>query len=201
MSVSELKDRQEEIEKLVLGVQEGDHHAFEQLYDIFIDPIFRYVFYRVKDVDAEDLVENVFLKVWENIRKYKRQNKKSFSAWIFRIAHNLVVDYYRSRKSVDFDELSFNLPDEKREHNPIKVVESSLHQDSLKIAMAKLKKVYQDVVIYKFINELSNSEIAEIMGKSEGSIRILQFRALKALKEELKALRGENVTKHQKSRL
>lgn len=188
MSKENLKDRKEEIEALVLEVQDGDHGAFEKLYDIFVDPIYRYVFYRVKDKDAEDLVENVFLKVWENIRSYKRQKGKSFSAWIFRIAHNLVVDYYRAAKSLDFTELSFNLPDEKREHNPIRVAENNLHKDSLRKAIVKLGKNYQDVIVYKFINELSNAEIAQIMGKSEGSVRILQFRALKALKEELKSL-------------
>src|SRR3989338_3734654 len=182
-STSNLNIRGEEVEKLVKLVQDGDHQAFSRLYDIFIDPIYRYVYYRVNSADAEDLVETVFLKVWENIRQYKPK-KKSFSAWVFRIAHNLVVDYYRAAKDRNFEELDMQIADQDRQHNPIKTVQNILDNQTLKIALRKLKKPYRDLVVYKFINELSNREIAEILGKSEGSLRILQFRALKALKKE-----------------
>src|SRR3989338_10018248 len=97
MGTTELKNRDQEIERLVLKIQQGDHDAFATLYDIFIDPIYRYVYYRVNQNDAEDLTEVVFLKVWENILQYKKQ-KSTFAAWIFRIAHNLVVDHYRATK-------------------------------------------------------------------------------------------------------
>ncbi len=183
-STSNLNIRGEEVEKLVELVQGGDHEAFSRLYDIFIDPIYRYIYYRVNSSDAEDLVETVFLKVWENIRQYKSK-KKSFSAWVFRIAHNLVVDYYRAAKDRNFEELDMQIADQDRQHNPIKTVQNILDNQTLKIALRKLKKPYRDLVVYKFINELSNKEIAEILGKSEGSLRILQFRALKALKKEL----------------
>jgi len=187
MSQGNLKDRGEEIEALVVKAQEGDHDAFSQIYDIFIDPIYRYVYYRVSSVDTEDLVETTFLKVWENIRQYRPQ-KKSFSAWVFRIAHNLVVDYYRANKDKFTDELSPSLPDQNRQHNPIKTTQNNLDKELLKKAIAKLKKQYQDIIIYKFINEFNNKEVADILGKSEGGLRILQFRALKALKRELKDL-------------
>src|SRR3989338_4236560 len=154
MSSNDLKDRAEEIEKLVKRSQKGDQDAFAAIYDIFVDPIYRYVYYRVKSVDAEDLVETVFLKVWENIRQYKPK-KKSFSAWIFRIAHNLVVDYYRSSKGNFVEELTPQLPDHSRQHNPIHITQNVLDQDVLKEAMGRLKKQYQEIIIYKFINELS----------------------------------------------
>lgn len=184
MAFQDLKSRQSEIEALVSSVQNADHNAFSKLYDIFIDPIYRYVYYRVNHVDAEDLVETIFLRVWENIRQYQPKNK-SFSAWIFRIAHNLIVDYYRGNKDSFVSELSPMLPDQDRQHNPIKVTQNVLDKEVLKIALNKLKKQYQEIIIYKFINELSNQEIAQILGKSEGGLRILQFRALKALKREL----------------
>lgn len=173
-----------EIEELVFKAQDGDQQSFAELYDIFVDPIYRYVYYRVNSADAEDLVETVFLKVWENLRQYRQQKNKSFSAWIFRITHNLVVDYYRKDKSSE--ELSINIPDQNRQHNPIKVTQDSMNKEVLGKAIKKLKPAYQEVIIYKFINELSNSEIAEILKKTEGSLRILQHRALKALKVELK---------------
>lgn len=172
------------IESLVKLAQEGDREAFARLYDLFIDPIYRYVYYRVSLVDAEDLVETIFLKMWEHIRQYKRQ-KKSFSAWAFRIAHNLVVDYYRANKDKMYEELTSNIPDQDRRHNPVKVTEGNLDKEMLKKAILSLRKDYQDIIVHKFVNELSNKEIADILGKSEGSLRILQFRALKALRKEL----------------
>lgn len=182
MAKSDLSGRKDEIEALVKLVKKDDHDAFSKLYDVFIDNIYRYVYYRVNSADAEDLVGTVFLKVWENIRKYKA-GKKSFSAWIFRIAHNLVVDYYRTSKDRNFDELKIDIASYEREHNPIKTVEKGFDQAILKKALGRLKERYREIIIYKFINELSNSEIAEILNKSEGSLRILQHRALKALRQ------------------
>lgn len=177
-------NQEEEVEKYVKLAQKGDQNAFAKIYDIFIDPIYRYVYYRVNSSEAEDLIETVFLKVWENIRQY-RPRKKSFSSWIFRIAHNLVIDYYRGYKNGVFEELTPQMPDQTREHNPICSAQNVLDKESLRVALSKLKRQYSEIIIYKFINELSNKEITEIMKKSEGSLRILQFRALKALKKEL----------------
>lgn len=187
MPADNKNNRNEEVEKLVFLSQRGDQEAFARLYDLFIDPIYRYVYYRVNSSDAEDLVETVFLKVWENIRQYKAR-KRSFSAWIFRVAHNLVVDHYRSFKDKTFEELNPQMPDQNRQHNPIKTVQNVLDNEVLKRALNKLKKQYRDVILYKFINDLSNKEIAEILDRSEGSLRILQFRALKALKKELEKI-------------
>ena len=186
MASEDLKNRREEIEELVLVSQDGNHDAFSKLYDIFIDPIYRYVYFRVNASEVEDLVETVFLKVWENLKKYKKKDNTYFSSWIFRIAHNLVVDYYRSHKNLDSLELNIQIPDQNRQHNPIKNVQNIFDKDTLKVAISKLKKSHQQILIHKFINELSNREISGILKKSEGSLRILQFRALKALKTELK---------------
>lgn len=187
MSQSDIEMNNKQIEELVAKAQKGDQDSFAKLYDIFIDPIYRYVFYRINSDDAEDLVETVFLKVWENLRQYKPKNR-SFSAWVFRIAHNLVVDYYRSSKERASEELNLNLPDYNRQHNPIKVTQDVLDKEILRKAISKLKKQYRDVIVYKFINELSNGEISQILRKKEGNLRILQFRALKALKQELETM-------------
>lgn len=184
MPADNRNNKNEEVEKLVFLSQKGDQEAFARLYDLFIDPIYRYVYYRVNSADAEDLVETVFLKVWENIRQYKAK-KRSFSAWIFRVAHNLVVDHYRSFKDKTFEELNPQMPDQNRQHNPIKTVQNVFDNEVLKKALSKLKKQYRDIILYKFVNDLSNMEIAQILDRSEGSLRILQFRALKALKKEL----------------
>ncbi|MFA4891282.1 MAG: sigma-70 family RNA polymerase sigma factor [Candidatus Gracilibacteria bacterium] len=181
-----------EIERLVEKAQGGDTEAFASIYDHFVDQIYRYIYFRVPKEDAEDITETVFLKSWEKIRQYKMESK-SFSAWIYRIAHNLVVDTYRFKKDKEVVELTPNIPEYRREHNPIRTTENSLHSDKLKIALSKLKKGYRQVVILKFINELSNTEIAQVLKKSEGSVRILQFRALKALKRELNEIGVDDV--------
>ena len=178
-------NRNKELELLVVKVQKGNQDAFAKVYDLLVDQVYRYVFYRVKEEDVEDIVENGFLKVWENIRKYRSGRGKSFSAWVFRITHNLIVDHYRASKDREFDELDFNMADNSRDHNPIEAVENSIDNRFLKMALAKLKQPYKDVIIYKFINEFSNREISEILDKNEGSLRVLQFRALAMLKKEL----------------
>lgn len=181
---------EENIEIFVERAKAGDHEAFAKIYDNLIDPIYRYVYYRVRSADAEDLVETVFLKVWENLKQYKKQ-KSSFSSWVFRIAHNLVVDYYRAHKDQLFQQLNPQIPDQDRLHNPIRNAVNALDKDILKKAIVCLKIKYQEIIIYKFVNDLSNKEIAEIMGKSEGSLRILQYRALQALKRELEKFNME----------
>lgn len=172
-----------EIEALVVKSQKGDREAFAKVYDIYVTPIYRYIFYKVKAHNVEDLTEILFLKAWENIRKYKKRKNTTFKSWLFRIAHNLVVDHYRLNR--EHSSLQEWIPDNKKEADPTRLAQDSLNSDRLKLAMSKLKKNYQQVLILKFVNDLSNTEVSNVLKKSEGSVRILQFRALKALKLEL----------------
>lgn len=181
-----------EIEALVVKAQKGDADAFGKIYDHFIQSMYRYVFYKVNDKDVEDIVETLFMKAWENIGKYKNQKQKSFRAWIFRIAHNLVVDYYRMNR--EHSSLDPRISDKKRESDPADMAQLSLNNDYLRSAINNLKPNYQQIILLKFINELENPEIAKILKKSEGSVRILQFRALKALKQELEQMGISNLT-------
>ncbi len=174
-----------QIDELVQRAQGGDSDSFAKIYDHFIDPIYRYVYFRVNLEDALDLTENVFLKVWENLKSYQT-GKKYFSSWIYRIAHNIVVDHYRmNRETVELD---YDVPDDKKDINPIVLAERSLSHTSLRKAIGKLKKKYQQIIILKYINELENHEIARIMKRSEGNLRILKFRALKALRQILEEM-------------
>lgn len=183
--MADLNENEKLIEELVNLVQKGDIDSFSKLYDILVDPIYRYVFFRVNKEDAQDLVEQIFLRVWENVSKYKKTPESRFSSWVFRIAHNLVIDYYRNNKIKDVSELDLNIPTMDREHNPLKKTEEKLNLLLLKKALNNIKIHYRDFLVLKFINELSNKEIAELLNKSEGGVRILQLRALKALKSEL----------------
>lgn len=175
-----------QIEELVLRSQKGDSEAFSKLYDEYFAPMYRYIFYKVNHSETDDILETLFLKAWENIKSYKKRKNVSFKSWLFRIAHNLVVDHYRLSRT--HQELDPRLRDTKRDSDPVDCAARSLNNESLKSALSKLKKKYRDIIILKFINELENEEIARILKKSEGSVRILQFRALKALKEQFEGM-------------
>lgn len=179
--MDEKKER--EIENLVAMAKKGDTDAFASLYDMLIAPVYRYIYFKVDKNDVEDLTELVFLRVWENIHQYKKR-KTSFSSWVFRIAHNLVVDHYRLKR--DIMELDTNIQTYERSHNPISKAEDALNHENLKRALSSLKDSYRQVLVLRFLEELSNKEIAEVMKKSEGGLRILQMRALRALRETLK---------------
>lgn len=170
------------IEQLVASAQRGDSDAFAKLYDSFIHPIYRYVYFRVGKDDAEDLTELIFLKTWEHIRRY-RQGDHHFSAWIFRIAHNVVVDHYRNHRAED--ELAETLPDRRKENDTRTRTHRRFEVEALSTALAKLKGDYRQILVLKYINDLSNEEIAQVMDRSRSALRILQFRALKNLRQIL----------------
>jgi RNA polymerase sigma-70 factor (ECF subfamily) len=183
------------IEQLVKKAQKGDTGAFGQVYDHLVLPIYRYVYYRVARGEVEDLTELIFLKAWENIGRYKKQRKNTFGTWVFRIAHNVVVDYYRTRTRAETVELSENLLCERRESDPAGAVQLKFEQRELSIALRRLPPIQQQVVVLKFINGLSNAEIASIINKSEGAIRVIQYRSLEKLKKLLTQKMGKSCNK------
>lgn len=172
----------DEVNRLVVASQGGDADAFGKLYDIFVDQIYRYIYYRVGAEEAEDLTELVFLKTWENMKKYYA-NGGTFSSWIFRIAHNVVVDYYRSQNGDG--KLSENIKDHRIESYTQHRAHRHFDQTLLQEAMKELKGHYRQIIILKYVNELSYEEIETIMNRSQAALRILQFRALKSLRRIL----------------
>ena len=168
--------------QLVDLAKKGDAEAFGKIYDELVKPIYRYIFYRVDAQIAEDLTEETFLKAWQNLSKYK-VGKHPFSAWVFRIAHNLVCDYYRKNEiSYEIDE---NMADEKLHSSPTHQLNLKLNEVKLRKAINKLPENYQQVILLKYINEEDNDVIAKVIGKSEGAVRTLQFRALEKLRNIL----------------
>ncbi len=168
-----------DLSKWVEMAQGGDSQAFAQVYDALVKPIYRYIYYRVEDSIAEDLTEETFLKIWQNLGKYKK-GTTPFASWAFRIAHNLVVDYYRKNQSTD--EISEELPDPHDHSAPDRQANLKLTQVRLRKIIRKLPDNYQQVIILKYINDLDNRQIAEATGKTEGAVRIIQFRALEQLR-------------------
>ena len=146
----------EEIEQLAEASIAGNSDAFGNLYDVFVDQIYRYIFFRVGEQDAEDLTEIVFLKVWENIKQYKRNytgsnnSASNFSSWIFRIAHNLVVDHYRLQRAQD--ELTESMQDFSNESSAVFRAHRRLDREALSGAMKQLKDHYKQFIVLKYIS-------------------------------------------------
>lgn len=175
----------QELASLAEKIQAGDRDAFGTFYDAYVEKIYRYVYFKVQPEDVEDLTEMAFLKVWDNIRLYKK-GTAPFTSWVFRIVHNMIVDYYRLKRRV-FD-LPEDLPDENLSSNPRALAEQNLTQVQVRLALNQLRPLYQQILVMKFITGLSNEEIAHTLRRRSSAIRVLQFRALKSLKKVLSTM-------------
>ncbi len=167
-----------------------DSHAFGELYDRFVERVYRYLYFRTgSQPEAEDLTEQVFLKAWEAIGRYRWQGRP-FVAWLYRLAHNSHIDHVRTHRpttSLNDDNHPIELA------SPAATVELSraLDADLLSSALAELTVDQQQVIVMKFIDGLDNEQIAQSMAKREGAIRALQMRALMSLRRVLES-QGEH---------
>jgi len=185
-AVSTIPYEKSEIAKLIEKAADGDLEAFGELYNIYLAPIYRYVSYQVRDkMTAEDIVEDVFVKAWKAIGTCKGKSQ-TFSAWLYRIAHNHVVNTLRRmNKRVSLESVEMEIGTLIEVTNPEQEVEAKLVRQELSEAMTCLSQNQRQVIILKFIEGLDNREIAQILGKKEGAIRVLQMRALSRLRQEL----------------
>jgi RNA polymerase sigma-70 factor (ECF subfamily) len=160
----------------------ADPEALGALYDRYVDRIYNYIYHRVGQVDlAEDLTAQVFARMLEAIRE-GRAWRTSFSGWIYRIAHNLVIDYYRRRGRAAFVELEEATPIVADEADPVRRAEARLESEHLRAALTKLTEEQAEVIALRFLDELSIAEVAFMMNKTEGAIKALQYRAVLALR-------------------
>lgn len=172
---------QPEIVSLVQKAVGGDFEAFGELYSIYLDRIYRYVLYQVRDkMMAEDLTEEVFYKAWKAIKSCKGR-EHTFSAWLNRIAHNHVIDGFRSGRN----RLSIEMVTLAEVKDPSLEVEGKLDREELLKIITWLPKNQQQVIILKFLEGLDNQEIGQVMGKSQGAIRVLQMRGLATLRQTM----------------
>ncbi len=170
--------------QLVLQAQDGNTEAFGQLYDAYMERIYRFVYFRVEDQQtAEDITSQVFLKAWSNLDRFSF-NRTPYLAWLYTIAHNAVIDHYRTRKvTTALDDVQLSQPDhsEAVEND----IDLTAEMQSVKTALQALTDDQQKVLTLKFIEGMSNNEIAHQLGKREGAIRALQMRGLQALAKQL----------------
>ena len=166
-----------------------DAEAFGRLYDMNIDRIYRHIYYRVgNEHDAEDLTQQVFLKAWQAIGKYRKM-ASPFIAWLMTIGHNLVVDFYRTRKDRAYLEAEVLASDPSS--SPERTAEASLEQQRLRRAILQLGADEQQVVIMRFIEGFEFAEIASVMRKKEGNVRVILHRALAKLRSILEKERKQ----------
>ena len=167
--------------RLVQQAIAGERDAFGDLYKLHLDSIYRYIFYRVGDErEAEDLTETVFLKAWEALDRY-RPSEVPFTAWLYRIAHNLLVDRHRTHKMTDTLDEDHSDPQTDPETRALRNVDAAV----IAQALTQLEPPHQQVLTLRFINGHSHAEAAQIMERSEANVRVLQHRALDALRHSL----------------
>ena len=173
-------------EDVVLArASQGDKDAFGELYERYTERIFNYVYYRTGNVhDAEDLTARVFQRAMNHIHNYTDRGVP-FSAWLYRIAHNLVANWHRDRsrrQEIPIDDLPVITS---KEEHPEKSLVRTEDQEALLRLIRRLPAERQTLLILKFVEDLSNAEIGQIMGRSEGAVKSLYHRTLLALRDQL----------------
>lgn len=160
--------------------------AFAEFYDLYIDKIYRFVFFKVGDkLEAEDLTSSIFLKTWNSIQQNDISDYKTMPSLVYKIARNSIIDHYRKSNREEYlsgdSEDEVDIADEKLD---LKISsETASDYEMVKEKLNHLKDEYKEIIILKYIDELSINEIAEILDKNKGNVRVLMYRALNALKE------------------
>jgi RNA polymerase sigma-70 factor, ECF subfamily len=178
------RDSTENVRDLVARGQQGDRDALEELYLIHFDRIYSYLHVSVGNRhDAEDLTTQTFLKMLEKIGSFKWQSAP-FSAWLFRIAHNLAMDHFRARRRWQPEE---EVPEPPGEEEPAAelVAMQTIGRESMLKLIERLSPEQQQVLTLKFVFNLPNAEVAAILEKTEGAIKSLQHRALVSLQKQI----------------
>lgn len=172
--------------KIVEQAKGGDAEAFGLLYDHYLPSIYRFVLFRVnRREEAEDITHQAFLKAWEKILQYEPRGY-SFGSWLYQIARNSIIDNHRKANPTVALHESLALTLQADHPSPPDELEIKIEWATLVKAMGELKEIEQEVLILRFVEDLPHQEVAEITGKTEGAVKLIQHRALKNLKSVLK---------------
>jgi RNA polymerase sigma-70 factor (ECF subfamily) len=178
--ISKLSDRD-----VLKGAASGDSDAFGELYDRYVDRIYNYIYYRTGNhFDAEDLTARVFYRAMRHISNYQDRGLP-LSAWLYRIAHNLVANWHRDnsrRKEISLDD-GYNVLRHNGPH-PESTLEKNQELEELLRVIRQLPAERQQLIVLKFVEHLPNAEIGHIMGRTEGAIKSLYHRTLISLRDE-----------------
>lgn len=160
-----------------------DKEAFGALYDRHVVRVYRHLYYMVGNAaEAEDLTAQAFLQAWEAIDRFEIRGAP-FVSWLLRIAHNLGVSYLRSKK--ENAQLPETLVDHGSQRNPEEVVQKALDGERVREAILQLRDEHRQVIMLRFVEDLEYREVAQIVGKSVAAVRVIQHRALNALRKQM----------------
>ena len=190
----------EEDKELIARAARGESEAFGTLYDRHASRIYRFIFLKTGHKgDAEDLLHEVFLSAWKSIKTYRTQAAIPFTSWLYQIARNRIIDYYRAKKSgISLDDIM------KNDSLPIELTATAstlfahaLHQklefEKIMRAVKALPDEYQTILIMRYVEDLSPEEIGAVVGKTSGAVRVLQHRALAQLKKHIEETYGKRI--------
>jgi RNA polymerase sigma-70 factor, ECF subfamily len=170
---------------LVEAAIAGDRQAFARLYDLHVSRVYRYAYYWLGSrSDTEDLTQQVFLQAWQSISRFRR-GEALFASWLVTIAHNLIISNHRRASGQDTLPLKFDLADRRREFDPEAESIAAYDRVAVRRALLRLKADWQQVVILRYLDDLSYPEIAAALGKTEGNVRVILHRALVELRRTL----------------
>ncbi|MBN1857549.1 MAG: sigma-70 family RNA polymerase sigma factor [Dehalococcoidia bacterium] len=173
-----------EEQDLVTRAVQGDADAFAELYESNFDRVYRYLYVRLgNQAEAEDLTQEVFSKMLEAIGTFQWRNVP-FASWLFRIAHNKMIDYIRREKRVervDSDEAVLSLDDS----DPADVAEHNLQLEKVRHNIGRLSPAQREVIWLRFGAGLSTTEVASALGKSTGTVKALQYNGIVALRKRM----------------
>ena len=183
-----------EEQDILLSASQGNLEAFGVLYEKYVERIFNYVYYRTGNVhDAEDLTARVFYRALHHIHTYTDRGVP-FSAWLYRIAHNLVANWHRDRSRHQEIPLSDAPTIHYKGEPPEVALMQTQERDALLRLIRQLPSERQHLLILKFLEHMSNAEIGKTMGRSEGAVKSLYHRTLLALRDELEDSDLEELT-------
>ncbi len=176
----ELNDRE------LVKLAKGDKDAFGELYERYLPKMYNYIYYRTSNQhDAEDLTSRVFFRAMSHIGNYVDKGVP-FQAWLYRIAHNLVANWHRDQARRKIIALDDYVAHSLKSESPDRLAEELEEQEQLMAAIRRLPEDRQQLLLLKFIDQLSNAEIGEIMSRTEGAVKSLYHRTLLALRDELR---------------
>lgn len=180
--VKKFKEKQ-----LLQQLKSHDKDAFIKVYDEYVQDVYRFVYFKVrKEADAQDLTSMIFLKAWNYIQNNSLTDSKTLRALVYKIARTSIIDHYRESSnklevSLDDDEHPVEIIDEKQDLAAD--LDKSANLALIRRQLPLLKEEYREVIVLRFVNDLSLEEIAAVTGKSRGNVRVILHRALAALKE------------------
>lgn len=175
----------------LVSLAKDDKAAFGQLYERYVTRIYNYIYYRTSNhQEAEDLTAKVFMRALKHIQHYDERGVP-FSAWLYRIAHNLVANWYRDHSRRTIIPLEDFVGKSAPTDEPEDAAEEKEEHEQLLEAIHRLPPDRQQLLILKYVERLSNAEIGTVMDKTEGAVKSLYYRTLSVLRDDLLKIKGK----------